>query len=213
MYIIYSTFGPHKEMEEIIKYFEDHGGFATMAELKTAGFHTRNIARLVEEGIIDKIKPGLYRISDYSFFEDVNVSYLTICRAEPKGVICLISALDYHELTTFNPSEIHYAIPISAKPKNISYPPVKAYFFTKRFYEPGIEILKTKFGDLRVYNKEKTICDMFRYRNKLGEDHAIEALQAYLRSKDKNIGKLVMYAKICQVKTVIMPMIKGIVAV
>ncbi|MGE5350594.1 MAG: type IV toxin-antitoxin system AbiEi family antitoxin domain-containing protein [Acidobacteriota bacterium] len=200
-------------MEEIIKYLEDHGGFATMAELKTAGFHTRNIARLVEEGTIDKIKPGLYRISDYSFFEDVNVSYLTICRAEPKGVICLISALDYYDLTTFNPSEIYYAIPISAKPKSIRYPPVKPYFFTKRFYEPGIEIIETKFGDLRIYNKEKTICDMFRYRNKLGEDLAIEALQTYLRSKGKNIGKLVMYAKICQVKTVIMPMIKGIVAV
>ncbi|MGE5402333.1 MAG: type IV toxin-antitoxin system AbiEi family antitoxin domain-containing protein [Ignavibacteriales bacterium] len=200
-------------MNEIIKYFENHGGFATMTELKTAGFHTRNIASLVENGIIDKIKSGLYRIADYSFFENVNVSYLTICRAEPKGVICLISALDYHDLTTFNPSEIYYAIPISAKPKTISYPPVKAYFFTKRFYEPGIETIKTKFGDLRIYNKEKTICDMFRYRNKLGEDLAIEALQTYLRSKDKNIGKLIIYAKICQVKTVIMPMIKGIVAV
>ncbi|HEX2867060.1 MAG TPA: hypothetical protein VHO03_08450 [Ignavibacteriales bacterium] len=200
-------------MEEIIKYFEDHGGFATMKELKSAGFHTRNIAGLVEDRIIDKIKPGLYRISDYSFFEDINVSYLTVCRAEPKGVICLISALDCHNLTTFNPSEIYYAIPITAKPKTISYPPVKTYYFTKRFYEPGIEIIKTKFGDLRIYNKEKTICDMFRFRNKLGEDLAIEALQTYLRSKGSNIGKLVIYAKICQVKTVIMPMIKGIVAV
>lgn len=199
-------------MEEIIHYITQNGGFASMKELKEAKFHTREIISLVKEKSIEKIKPGYYRLSDYGFFKDVNVSLITVCRAEPQSVICLISALDYYEMTDFNPSEIFYAIPHSQKRRSINYPPVKTFFFRERFYNPGIEVIKTKYGDLRIYNKEKTVCDMFRYRNKLGEDLAMQALKNYLKQKKKSIAALIKYAEICQVKTVIMPILKGLVA-
>jgi len=199
-------------MEEIVKYIVNNGGFASMKELKEANFHTREIMLLVKERSIEKIKPGFYRLSDYGYFKDVNVSLITVCRAEPQAVICLISALDYYEMTDFNPSEIYYAIPHSQKKKSISYPPVKTFFFRERFYNPGIDIINTKYGELKIYNKEKTICDMFRYRNKLGEDLAMQALKNYLKQKKKSIATLIKYAEICQVKTVIMPILKGLVA-
>lgn len=199
-------------MEEIIHYITQNGGFASMKELKEAKFHTREIISLVKEKTIEKIKPGYYRLSDYGFFKDVNVSLITVCRAEPQAVICLISALDYYEMTDFNPSEIFYAIPHSQKRRSINYPPVKTFFFRERFYNPGIEVIKTKYGNLRIYNKEKTVCDMFRYRNKLGEDLAMQALKNYLKQKKKSIAALIKYAEICQVKTVIMPILKGLVA-
>ncbi len=199
-------------MEEIIKYIAQNGGFASMKDLKEANFHTREITSLVKEKIIDKIKPGYYRIADYSFFKDVNISLITVCRAEPQAVICLISALDYYEMTDFNPSEIFYAIPHSQKRRGINNPPVKAFFFRERFYNPGIDVIKTKYGSLRIYNKEKTVCDMFRYRNKLGEDLAMQALKNYLKQKKKSIASLIKYAEICQVKTVIMPILKGLVS-
>src|ERR1035437_3559895 len=145
-------------MEEIIKYFVHNGGFASMKELKEANFHSREITSLVKEKAIIRIKPGYYRYSDYGFFKDINVSLISVCRAEPQAVICLISALDYFQMTDFNPSEIFYAIPHSQKKKNINNPPVKTYFFRDRFYNPGIEVIKTKYGILRIYNKEKTIC-------------------------------------------------------
>ena len=199
-------------MEEIVKYIVNNGGFASMKELKEANFHTREIMLLVKERSIEKIKPGFYRLSDYGYFKDVNLSLITVCRADPQAVICLISALDYYEMTDFNPSEIYYAIPHSQKKKSISYPPVKTFFFRERFYNPGIDIINTKYGELKIYNKEKTICDMFRYRNKLGEDLAMQALKNYLKQKKKSIATLIKYAEICQVKTVIMPILKGLVA-
>lgn len=104
-------------MEEIISYIAKNGGFATMKEMKDANIHTRDIANLVRENLIDKIKPGFYRLADYNFFKDINLSLITVCRAEPQAVICLISALDYYEITDFNPSEIYYAIPHSKKVK------------------------------------------------------------------------------------------------
>lgn len=199
-------------MKEIISYISKNGGFATMKELKEANIHTRDIAKLVKENVIVKIKPGIYRLADYTFFKDVNVSLITVCRAEPLAVICLISAMDYYEMTDFNPSEICYAIPHSRKSKSIINPPVKIFYFRDRFYNPGIEIIKTKYGELRVYNKEKTICDMFRYRNKFGEELAMQALKNYLGQKKKSIASLIKYAEICQVKTVITPILKGLMA-
>jgi predicted transcriptional regulator of viral defense system len=199
-------------MEEIIKYMANNGGFATMQELKSADFHTREIAQLVKESVIEKIKPGVYRIADYGFFKNVNVSLISVCKAEPKGVICLLSALDYYEMTDYNPSEVYYAIPHSHKKKTINYPPTKIFYFRKRFYDPGIEVIKTKYGEIRIYNKEKTVCDMFRYRNKLGEELAMQALKNYLGQKKKSIATLIKYAEICQVKTVMMPIIKSLTA-
>lgn len=199
-------------MEEITKYIAKNGGFASMQELKAADFHTRDIANLVKENVIDKIKPGVYRLSDYSFFKDVNVSLITVCRAEPQAVICLLSALDFYEMTDFNPSEVFYAIPHSQKKKDIIYPPVKTFYFRERFYNPGIKIIKTKYGELRIYNKEKTVCDMFRYRNKLGEEFAMQALKNYLGQKKKSIATLIKYAEICQVKMVMMPILKSLTA-
>jgi len=199
-------------MEDIEQYIVNNGGFASMKELKEANFHTREITLLVKERTIEKIKPGFYRLSDYGYFKDVNVSLITVCRAEPQSVICLLSALDYYEMTDFNPSEIYYAIPHSQKKKSISYPPVKTFFFRDRFYNPGIEIIETKYGELRIYNREKTVCDMFRYRNKLGEDLAMQSLKNYLKLKKRSIATLMKYAEICQVKTVIMPILKGLAA-
>lgn len=199
-------------MEEIEKYIVKNGGFASSKELKEANFHTRVIASLVKEGTIEKIKPGFYRISDFSYFKNVNISLVTVCRADPKAVICLLSALDFFEMTDFNPSEIYFAIPHSYKKKIIINPPVKTFFFRERFYNPGIQIIKTKYGDVKIYNREKTVCDMFRYRNKLGEDLAAQALKNYLKQKNKSIATLMKYAEICQVKSVITPILKGLVA-
>ncbi|MEE9449555.1 MAG: type IV toxin-antitoxin system AbiEi family antitoxin domain-containing protein [Ignavibacteriaceae bacterium] len=199
-------------MEKIVKYIENNGGFARMKDLREKGFQTRDIAALVKEGVIEKVKPGIYRLADYGFFEDKNVSLLSICNSIPNAVICLISALDYYELTLFNPSEIYYAIPNAEKVKKIDYPPVKPFFFRDRFYNPGIEHIKTKYGEIRIYSKEKTVCDMFRYRNKLGEDIAYEGLKNYLKLKDANLLKLREYSEICQVKTVMMPLVKVLVA-
>lgn len=199
-------------MKTIIDEIKRLGGFSQMKDFKEAGFHSREVKKSLAEGGIDKVGNGFYRIMDIDFFEDVNFSFLTICRIEPKGIIALASALDYHELTTFTPAQIYYAVPNSKRPVDIYYPPTRVFYFRERFYDIGIEEINTKFGTIKIYNKEKTICDMFRYRNKLGEDLAYEGLKEYLKRKDFDIHRLMHFAEKCQVMGIIKPVLKGVLA-
>ncbi len=199
-------------MDAMIRYLKDKGGFATMKELRAASFQTRDIARLVRDKKIEKVKSGLYKLSEIAVSGDINASLVEVSHAVPKGVIALVSALAHYELTTFVPSEIYVAIPQSAKPPTIPYPPVRFFYFPKRFYDPGIESIKTPAGIVRMYGMEKTICDVFRYRNKIGENLALEALRNYLRRKDSNIKRLSDFAVTCRVMTVMFPFMKAMVS-
>ena len=209
-------------MERIIAYFRKRGGYALMKELKAAAFQTRDIARLLKEGSIIKVKPGLYRLANVEKMvitlprkkrsgSTISQEIIDVCRALPDGVICLASALSFYDLTTFNPSEIYVAIPNAAKVPKIDYPPLRVFYFRERFYKPGIEKIEVPNCTIRIYNKEKTICDMLRYRNKYGDDLALESLKTYLSRKEANVNKLRKYAEICQVKTVMMPYLKALV--
>lgn len=194
-------------MSEVIRFFENHYGYARMKDLKAHGIHTREIKNLLEKGMIEKVKPGLYRLSSLSGNKEI--SLVDVCRAVPKGVICLISALDYYEFTTFSPWEVHAAVPHDLKEPTIEYPPVRFFHFRENTYSLGIETINTEFGPIRIYNREKTICDIFRFRNKLGEDLAIEALRNYLVWSKRNTTKLRKYAKVTRMEKIMSPFIKG----
>jgi predicted transcriptional regulator of viral defense system len=196
------------QMKEIIDYIKRQGGYARMSELRSAGFQTRDIAKLYEQGSLEKVKAGLYKLSN----SDVTSGYVDVSKAIPEAVIAVASALTFHELTTFNPSKVHIAIPHGAKPKEINFPPVEVYYFRNAQYEPGIELENIQGHNVRMYNREKTVCDMFRYRNKLGEDLALEGLQNYLNRSDSNLNELSNYMKICRVKTVMEPYVKAMIA-
>lgn len=197
--------------EKIIKIFEKNKGYARMVEMKKANIHTRRIANAVEKGVIEKIKPGLYKLKDYPW--DEHSSFAEVNHAHTKAVICLTSAAEYYELTTFNPSYITVAVPHNTPRFKLDYPPIKVYYFADSYYSQGIEILKTKSGIVRIYNKEKKIGDLFRYIKKIGGDIAVESLKTYLQNrKGRNIPKLIEYAEICGVKKKIEPMVKAILS-
>ncbi len=182
-----------------------------MQNLRIAGIQTRDIAKAMEEEIIEKIKPGLYKLIDYPW--DEHSSFADVCNANPKAVICLLSAADYHQLTTFNPSEIYVAVPNNTDKFIMNYPPIKVYYFIENYFQLGIQTIETNSGEIRIYNKEKTISDLFRYINKIGEDIAIESLKEYLKNnKTRNIPLLLHYSEICKVKNKIEPMIKAILS-
>lgn len=181
-----------------------------MKELKENKIHPRDVKKALANKAVMKVAHGFYRLADIQFFGNVNISFLTVCRVEHKAVIALASALDYYGLTTFQPAAIHFSIPRSERRKKIFTPPVKSYAFRERQYREGIETIKTGFGDIRIYSIEKTVCDMFRFRNKLGDDLAIEGLKEYLRMRESNIHKLLFYADICGVRKMIFPLIQGV---
>ena len=186
--------------KQIIKVFESAGGYATSKKVRARGIHPRYFKSALDDKIITKIKPGIYKLTNT--INTANQGFVDISYAVPDGVICLLSALSYYELTTFNPRVIYVAIKRKSWRPKIEYPPVKFYYFSEKQFEAGIDTIIINKHKVRIYCKEKTICDCFRYRNKLGIDIAKEALSEYLKRKDRDLEKLMKYAKICRVESI-----------
>lgn len=200
-----------KQKSATIKFIKSHDGYAHAKDLRMLGLQTRQIRALLADGTLTRVKRGLYKLSDSPIYEHSQL--VDICTAKQQAVIALASALEFYGLTTYSPSEITIALP-----RNFSYAtfqktnlPVKVYYFPKSYYQHGIETRDIKGGKIRIYNKEKTICDMFRYRKTFGDDIALEALKNYLTSKKANIQLLQKYATICNINTIITPYIKAMV--
>lgn len=180
-----------------------------MFEMKQAGIHPRVVSDMLKKGEVERIKPGFYKLREYPW--DENSSFLDICMAEKRAVICLLSAASYYELIMHNPSEVSIAVPQNTDRISIEYPPVKIFYFSGMHYSSGIDIVKNTGSSFRIYCKEKTVVDLFRYRNRLGEDLAIEALKEFFRQDGrKRIPELMKYAHQGRVMKVIEPIIKGI---
>lgn len=194
---------------EIEAIFIKNKGYARMKELKLSGIHTRKIAAAQTDGLIEKIKPGLYKLVDFPWDEFSGFS--DIYAANSNSVICLVSACEYYGLTTFNPSEITVALPRNTHCFRIYYPPMKVYFFTMKYYETGISTINSKNGTFKIYSIEKTLVDLFRYRKKVGDDIVLESLKNYLMQNKRNINKLLECAKQFGVQNKILPYIKAMV--
>jgi len=197
-----------KKDERIYKVFKKHNGFARTKNILSAGIHSRDVKRARDAGQIIRVKRGLYRLTNIPLIS--HQGFIDLAYVVPEGVICLLSALSYYELTTFNSSIISMAICRGSRRPKIEYPPVEFYYFSKKQFEAGINKIKIKGHEIRIYNPEKTICDCFRYRNKLGLDIAKEGLSEYLRRKDRNLEKLLEYAEICRIKPLLQTWLNAI---
>ncbi len=196
-----------KIITEVIQYFKRNYGYAYLKDLKKEGVHTDTVRKLLKDGIIEKVKPGVYKLTDLPMLS--NQSMIDICMAMPKAVVCLHSALSYYGLTTTLPSLVLVAISRDSKPVKIAYPPVEVFYFSRQNYRTEIDEIHEKTGKFKIYNIEKTIIDCFRYRNKLGEDTALEGLRNYLKGENSNINKLLKYAKIGRMTNIIKPYIEA----
>jgi len=131
------------------------------------------------------------------------------CQKSTAGVICLLSALAYHDIGTQNPQEVWIAIDGKAKAPKIDYPALRIVRFSGAALQEGIETTQGAFP-IRVYNPAKTIADCFKFRNKIGLDVAIEALRDGWRQQRFKISELDHYARICRVEKVITPYLEVI---
>ncbi|RLS59370.1 MAG: transcriptional regulator [Planctomycetota bacterium] len=134
----------------------------------------------------------------------------TVALKIPNGVLCLISALAWHELTTQIPHEICVAIPRGAEPPRLSYPPVRHFWFSGPAYSEGIETHAVDGVPVRIYSREKTLADCFKHRNRIGLDTVLEALKAYRQQGRVNVESLLHYADICRVKRIIRPYLEAV---
>lgn len=192
-----------KVSEKLSFLFQQQNGIARTKDIVRLGITTYIIRKLVDKGDLIRIKQGLYRKADFQQ-KYGNDEFVEASKLVPKGVICLLSALSYYELTTYNPWEHYIAIPRdSKKPKLPDYPPIKIIYFSENQYKTGITETEIEGVNVNIYDREKTICDIVRYRDRLGMDIAKEGLQNYLQSPHKNINKLMIYAEKLRIRTVL----------
>ncbi|MCK6623423.1 MAG: hypothetical protein HUU32_22305 [Calditrichaceae bacterium] len=198
-------------MEKAIQFFKSHHGYALLKELKQGGIHTDTVRKLLQQGIIRKVKPGLYKLSDLEELPETRL--VEICLSMPLAVICLHSALQYYELTRVPSPHLMAALPRESKPGSVLPAQVQIYFFAGKNHRVGIEEVQTSTGLIRIYNPEKTIVDCFRYRNKLGLDLAIEGLKNYLARLQHDTGKLIDYARQGRMFNVMKPYLDTLIRV
>ena len=155
-----------------------------------------------------QLSRGLYRLADLPALS--NPDLVTVALKIPAGVVCLISALAYHEITTQIPHEVHVALPRGTEPPRLKHPPLRVFWFTGRSFTEGIETHKVDGIRLRVYSPEKTLADCFKYRNKLGLDTVLEALRLYRSRKRPNVDELMKFARVCRVEKVMRPYLEAL---
>lgn len=197
-------------MSDILEIFKNQHGYATMKELKAKGVHTYTIQRLLSAGTIEKIKPGLYKLTELPVISEQGM--IDVCMAMPNAVICLHSALSYYELTTTLPAKIMVALPRGRKATTLYYPPIQIFHFSSQVYQAGIKQVEARTGNFKIYDPEKTVVDCYRFRLKIGEDVALEGLRNYLQNKHFNIPRLLEYARLARITTIIQPYIKAFIS-
>ena len=193
-----------KRVEEI---FLDHGGQLRMSEALRHGITRYMLYSLRDRGIIEKISRGIYRLADLPSIS--NPDLVTVSLRFPKAVVCLVSALAFHDITTQLPHTVSVAVPREARIPSLDYPPVEAHRFADKAYNSGIETHLIDSVPVRVYCAEKTLVDCFKFRNKIGMDVVLEALKLYKKRNRFNPMLLLDYAKICRISMVMRPYLEA----
>ena len=177
------------------------------------GVHPEDIRRLCTKGLLTRISWGLYELADSQ--PDRNQTLLEACKRVPRGVVCLLSALRFHEVGTQLPHKVWMAIPSKAARPHANYPPLELIYLTNRMFREGIEEHETAGGVIRVYGVAKTVVDCFRFRNKVGVDVAVEALREAIRDRRRygiTIGRISEIARKCRVGGVMRPYLEAMIA-
>ena len=187
--------------------FAKRGGTLRTREALRFGIHPRTLYQLRDEGELVQLSRGLYRLAS---LDTDDPDLLTVAKRIPKGVLCLISALSYHDITTEVPHEIHVALPKSVKAPRIDHPPLRFFYFSGPAYSTGIERHTVSDAKLKVYSAPKTVVDCFRFRNQLGLDVAIEALKLCLERRLARPAKIMRLAEGGRVAKVIRPYLEAL---
>jgi predicted transcriptional regulator of viral defense system len=165
------------------------------------------ISRLCKRGVVQRIGRGLYRLTNTEISEHQTLA--EVSKAVPNGVVCLLSALRFHDLTTQAPFEVWMAIDVKAHHPKTGLP-LKFVRFSGPALSEGVEVYQVEGVEIRVYCLAKTIADCFKYRNKIGLDVALETLREAKRSRRCTIDDLWRYAKVCRVSNVMRPYLEAL---
>lgn len=188
--------------------FKEHGGMLRTSRALALGIHPRVLYGLREAGRLQQVTRGLYRLADLP--ELGNPDLAAVASRVPQGVICLISALAFHEITTQIPHQVDLAVPRGTKQPRLDFPPIRIFRFSPPMYRAGVEVSKVDGVGIKVYTAAKTVADCFRFRNRIGIDVAVEALTLFRARKKAPMRELLEYARLCRVERVMKPYLEAL---
>jgi predicted transcriptional regulator of viral defense system len=177
-------------------------------DLAQYGIPRAELSRLCHNGTVQRVGRGLYRLADVDLSEHATIA--EVCTVVPNDVICLLSALRFHDLTTQAPFEVWMAIDVKAHLPKTNLP-VKFVRFSGPALSEGLEHHLVDGVPAKIYNLAKTVADCFKYRHKIGLDVALEALRECRKNDRCSMNDLWQYAKICRVSNVIRPYLEAMV--
>jgi predicted transcriptional regulator of viral defense system len=182
-------------------------GVARPRDLTRLGLRREYVQRLAKRGALVRIARGLYALPNGEV--SAHRSLAEVARAIPAGVICLLSALRFHGLTTQAPPEVWLALRNHAwKPRATPFP-VRTVYFSGPALTEGVEMHTIDGVPVPVYSAAKTVADCFKYRNKIGSEIALEALRDYLKMHRRSADALWRFAKVCRVSNIMRPYLEA----
>jgi len=181
--------------EEVLR---RHSGLARTRDFEEAGIGRWRLSDLITVGLIERVRHGLYRAMDMPATTDMEL--VQACTSVPHGVVFLASALIHYGLTTFSPGRIWLAVEQKDRVVLPEAPPIELHFLSRRYHQMGVDVLNTRGGQIRIYDREKTLCDCLRFRNQIGLDIGLESLRNYLGYRGASRDKLLRYAGQCRVE-------------
>jgi predicted transcriptional regulator of viral defense system len=188
---------------------ESHG-IMRLSELKAHGIHPPTLSRMVEEGAVIRTSRGLYELADAEF--EISHSLAEMAKRVPKGVICLISALQFHEITLQNPRSIWMAIGEKDRKPNVTHLATRFVRFSAKALTVGIDTQIIDSVPVKIFDPAKTVVDCFRYRRSVGIDVALEGLRMALRSRKASPAKIADYARDLRIWSVVRPYLESMAA-
>ncbi|MBN1459587.1 MAG: AbiEi antitoxin N-terminal domain-containing protein [Armatimonadetes bacterium] len=177
-------------------------------DLMALGVSREYLRKLCDRGTIERVGRGLYRLPGAQV--SPRQTMLEACRRVPHGVIALLSALRFHDVTTQAPFEVWMAVDVKARQPRVEGLPLRIVRFSGAAFREGIEEHLEEGVAIRVYGLAKTVADCFKYRNKIGLDVTLEALRESLRSRKVSVDELWHFARVCRVSRVMRPYLESL---
>lgn len=193
-----------------ITVFQQHNGILRTSEAIKLGIHPVHLYQLRDAGMLESLGRGVFRLTSMPDFSEPDL--VLSAKKVPHGIICLISALSYYELTTQIPHFVYIALPRTSRLPKPAYPPLRVFWYGQNAYEIGVDTISVNGFPVKIYNVEKTLADCLKFRQKIGMDVVLEAFKEYWRRGKTDLDKLYEYAKICRVEKVLHPIIETIVS-
>lgn len=178
-------------------------GMSRSRDMEAAGVSRTELRRLVEDGVVERISRGVYKLPGVVLTEKHSLAQAS--RLVPRGVVCLLSALRFHELTTQNPPDVWMAIAGKAWRPRPSSLRIRLVHMSEPLLDAGVETHDVGGVEIRVTSAARTVADCFKFRNTIGVDVAIEALRDFTRRRRGGAQDLARFAKLCRVTRVMQP--------